>query len=76
MYLQLVAKDLASKLELIDASQRLVDAKSRLGTNLGDQEKLKEEIAGAQADRDGVIREWQRKPVEDMAQPAATVMPP
>ena len=68
MYLQLVAKDLASKLKLIDASQHLVDAKSRLETNLGEQEKLKEEIAGAQADRDGFVQEWQRKLSEDMAQ--------
>jgi hypothetical protein len=68
MCLQLVAQDLVSKLKLIDASQHLVDAKSRLGANLGDREKLKEEFfAGAQADRDGVIREWQRKLVEDMA---------
>jgi hemolysin D len=68
MYLQLVAKDLASKLKLIDASQHLVDAKSRLETNLGEQEKLKEEIAGAQADREGFVQEWQRKLSEDMAQ--------
>jgi hemolysin D len=68
IYQQLVAKDLASKLKLLDASQRLVDAKSRLETNLGEQEKLKEQIAEAQADRDGFVQEWQRKLSEEMAQ--------
>ena len=68
IYQQLVAKDLASKLKLLDASQRLVDAKSRLETNLGEQQKLREQIAGAEADRDGFVQEWQRKLVEDMAQ--------
>jgi hypothetical protein len=37
MYQQLVAKDLTSKLKLIDASQHLVDARTRLDTNLGEQ---------------------------------------
>ena len=68
IYQQLVAKDLASKLKLLDASQRLVDAKSRLEANLGEQQKLKEQIAGAAADRDGFVQEWQRKLAEDMAQ--------
>jgi len=68
IYQQLVAKDLASKLKLLDASQRLVDAKSRRETNLGEQQKLKEQIAGAEADRDGFVQEWQRKLAEDMAQ--------
>ncbi len=68
IYQQLVAKDLASKLKLLDASQRLVDAKSRLETNLGEQEKLKEQIAEAAADRDGFVQEWQRKLSEEMAQ--------
>jgi HlyD family secretion protein len=68
IYQQLVAKDLASKLKLLDASQHLVDAKARLETNLGGQQKLREQIAGAQADRDGFVQEWQRKLAEDMAQ--------
>lgn len=68
IYQQLVAKDLASKLKLLDASQRLVDDKSRLETNLGEQQKLGEQIAGAEADRDGFVQEWQRKLAEDMAQ--------
>ena len=68
IYRQLVAKDLASKLKLLDASQRLVDAQSRLETNLGEQEKLKEQTAGAAADRDGFVQEWERKLSEDMAQ--------
>ena len=68
IYQQLVAKDLASKLKLLDASQRLVDAKSRLETNLGEQEKLQGQIAEDQADRDGFVQEWQRKLSEEMAQ--------
>jgi hemolysin D len=68
IYQQLVAKDLASKLKLIEASQRLVDAKTRLDTNLGEQQKLAEQIAGAEAERDGFIQEWQRKLSEEMAQ--------
>jgi HlyD family secretion protein len=68
IYQQLVAKDLTSKLKLIDASQHLVDARSRLGTNLGEQQKLSEQIAGAEAERDGFVQEWQRKLSEDIAQ--------
>ena len=68
MYQQLVAKDLASKLKLIEASQHLVDAKARLDTNLGEQQKLAEQIAGAEAERDGFVQEWQRKLSEDIAQ--------
>ena len=68
IYQQLVAKDLASKLKLLDASQRVVDTRSHLETNLGEQLKLKEQIAGAEADRDSFVQEWQRKLSEDMAQ--------
>ena len=68
MYQQLVAKDLASKLKLIDASQRRVDAQTRLDTNLGEQQKLIEQIAGAEAERDGFVQEWQRKLSEEIAQ--------
>jgi hemolysin D len=68
MYQQLVAKDLASKLKLIEASQHLVDARTRLDTNLGEQQKLIEQIGGAEAERDSFVQEWQRKLSEDMAQ--------
>jgi HlyD family secretion protein len=68
IYQQLVAKDLASKLKLLDATQRVVETRSRLETNLGEQLKLKEQIAGAEADRDSFVQEWQRKLSEDMAQ--------
>jgi HlyD family secretion protein len=71
MYQQLVAKDLASKLKLIEASQRLVDARTRLGTNLGEQQRLIEQIAGAEAERNGFVEEWQRKLSEDIAQTRA-----
>jgi hemolysin D len=68
IYQQLVAKDLASKVKLLDASQRRVDTQTRLDNNLGEQQKLKEQIAGAEADRDSFVQEWQRKLSEDMAQ--------
>jgi hemolysin D len=68
IYEQLVAKDLASKLKLIETQQRLVDAKSRLETNNGDQQKLLQQIAEAQADADGFTQEWHRKLSEEMAQ--------
>lgn len=68
IYQQLVAKDLASKLKLIEASQHLVEARTRLDTNLGEQQRLAEQIAGAAADRDGFVQEWQRKLSEEMSQ--------
>jgi hypothetical protein len=68
MYKQLVGQNLASKLKLLDTSQRLVEQKSRLDTNLGEQQKLTEQIGGAVAERDGFIHEWQRKLSEEMAQ--------
>ena len=68
IYRTLVAKDLASKLRLIDTSERRVEAQSRLATNLGEQQKLADEIVAAQADRDAFIGEWKRKLAEEMAQ--------
>lgn len=68
IYRELVAKGLGSKLKLLEASQHLVDARSRLETNLAEQQKLREQIAGAEADRDGFVQEWQRKLAEDLAQ--------
>ena len=68
IYRTLVAKDLASKLRLIDTSQRRVEAQSRLATNLGEQQKLADEIAAARAERDAFIGEWKRKLAEEMAQ--------
>jgi membrane fusion protein, hemolysin D len=68
IYKQLVAKDLASKLKLIDASQHQLDAEARLDDDLGDQQKLAGEIAEAQADRAGFVEEWRRKLAEEIAQ--------
>lgn len=68
IYRALVAKDLASKLRLIDTSERRVEAQSRLATNLGEQQKLADEIGAAAADRDAFIGEWKRKLAEEMAQ--------
>ena len=68
IYRILVAKDLASKLKLIDTSQHRVEAQSRLATNLGEQQKLVDEIAAGQADRAAFVGEWKRKLAEEMAQ--------
>jgi HlyD family secretion protein len=68
IYQALVAKDLASKLKLIDTRQRRVEMQSRLSTNLGEQQKLIQEMAEAAADRDAFVDEWKRKLAEDMAQ--------
>jgi len=68
IYQTLFGENLASKLKLLDASQRFVEAKGRLDTNLGEQEKLNEQIAEAFADRDAFIHEWQRKTSEELAQ--------
>ncbi len=54
--------------QLIDTSERRVEAQSRLDTNLGEQQKLADEIAAAQADRDAFVGEWKRKLAEEMAQ--------
>ncbi len=56
------------QIDVIEASQHLVDARTRLDTNLGEQQKLAEQIAGAEAERDGFVQEWQRKLSEDIAQ--------
>lgn len=68
MYRTLVAKNLASKLKLLDTRQRLVQARSQLDTNLGEQQKLAEQIASALADRDAFVDEWRRKLSEDFAE--------
>lgn len=68
IYRTLVAKDLASRLKLIDTSQRRVEAQSRLGTNLGQQQKLTSEIAETRAERNAFVDEWKRKLAEEMAQ--------
>jgi hemolysin D len=68
IYRTLVAQDLASRLRLIDTSQKRVEAQSRLATNLGEQHKLAEEINAAVAERDAFIGGWKRKLAEDMAQ--------
>jgi len=68
IYQTLVAQSLASKLRLIETSQRLVDAKARLDANLGEQLKLRQQIAEAEADAEGFSQEWQRKLSEELAQ--------
>lgn len=71
MYQQLVAGQLASKLKLLDTTQRLVEARSRLSTNEGEQQKLAQQIAQTQAERDAFIQEWRRKLGEELAQARA-----
>lgn len=68
IYQTLFAQNLASKLKLLDTTQRRVEEKGRLDTNLGEQQKLSEKIAEADADRDAFIHEWQRKVSEELAQ--------
>jgi hemolysin D len=67
MYQTLVAKNLASKLKLLDTTQRRVEAQTQLDNNLGEQQKLKEQIASATADRNAFVEEWRRKTAEDFA---------
>jgi HlyD family secretion protein len=71
IYKTLVQQSLASKLKLLDTSQRLVEAKGRLDTNFGEQQKLTEQIGGAIAERDAFAYEWRRKLSEEMAQTRA-----
>jgi len=68
MYKTLVSQSLASKLKLLDTSQRYVESKGRLDTNLGEQQKLTEQIGGAYAERDAFVYEWRRKLSEEIAQ--------
>ncbi len=68
IYQALVAQNLASKLKLLDTSQRRAEAKGRLDTNLGEQQKLSHQIAEAFAERDAFIYEWRRKLSEEMSQ--------
>lgn len=68
MYKTLVAQNLASKLKLLDTTQRLVEARDRLATNVGEQKKLQEQINGAIAERDAFTHEWRRKLSDELAQ--------
>jgi membrane fusion protein, hemolysin D len=67
IYRTLVAGALASKLKLIDTTRSLVDARSRLATNLGEQARLNQQISEALAERDAFVSEWKRKLAEEMA---------
>jgi hemolysin D len=71
IYRALVARNLASKLKLIDTSERLVEARSRLLTNLGEQHQLTQQIAAAVAERAAFVAEWKRKIAEELAQTRA-----
>jgi hemolysin D len=67
IYEKLVQTNLASKLKLIETQEHLIEAKSRLDTNRGEQQKLDEEIGETRAERDAFTSEWKRKLAEDMA---------
>ncbi|MBV8774499.1 MAG: HlyD family type I secretion periplasmic adaptor subunit, partial [Deltaproteobacteria bacterium] len=67
IYSTLVASNLASKLKLIETSEHLVQTKSRLATNVGEQQRLTKQIAETEADRDAFVSEWGRKLGEELA---------
>src|SRR5207248_4038499 len=67
IYSTLVARNLASKLKLIETSEHLVQAKSRLSTNNGEQQRLSKQMAQTQAERDAFMSEWGRKLGEELA---------
>jgi hemolysin D len=67
IYRKLAQQTLTSRLELLDAQQRLVEAKSRLGTNRGEQKQLEEQIAQETSDWEAYNQEWERKLSEQQA---------
>ena len=68
IYQTLVASQLVSKLKAIDTKRSLVESRTRLDTNLGEQQKLVQQIAATEAERDAFIHEWDRKLAEELAQ--------
>jgi hemolysin D len=68
IYRALVAKDLASKLKLIETTQALLEAQSRLDTNDGEQQKLTHEIAESGAEREAFVDEWRRRLAEQLVE--------
>lgn len=67
IYKALVAQNLASRLKLIDTSEHLVEARSRLAANLGEQRQLMQQIAANRAERDAYVAQWNRKLAEALA---------
>jgi hemolysin D len=67
IYETLVASNLASKLKLIETSEHLVQAKSRLSKNQGEQQRLMQQIAALHAEREAFVSEWGRKLSEELA---------
>jgi HlyD family secretion protein len=67
IYVSLVASNLASKLKLIETSEHLVQAKTRLSTNRGEQQRLTQQIAETQAERDAFVSGWGSKLAEELA---------
>jgi hemolysin D len=68
IYRTLVAKDLASKLKLIETTQSRVEAQSRLETNEGEQQSLADQIEGAAAEREAFVDDWRRKLAEALVE--------
>jgi HlyD family secretion protein len=66
IYRTLVAKDLASKLKLIETTQSRLEAQSRLATNAGEQQKLSHAIAEAAAEREAFVDDWRRRLAEEL----------
>jgi hemolysin D len=71
IYKTLVAESLASKLKLIETSERFVEAKTQLAADLGEQQQLRQKIAETQAERAAFIAEWNSKIAEELAQTRA-----
>jgi HlyD family secretion protein len=67
IYSTSVASNLASKLKLIETSEHLIQAKTRLSMNNGEQQHLTEQIAETQSDREAFVSEWGRKLGEELA---------
>jgi HlyD family secretion protein len=67
IYSTLVASNLASKLKLIETSEHLIQAKTRLSMNNGEQQRLTEQIAETQSEREAFVSEWGRKLGEELA---------
>jgi HlyD family secretion protein len=67
IYSTLFASNLASKLKLIETSEHLIQAKTRLSMNNGEQQRLTEQIAETQSDREAFVSEWGRKLGEELA---------
>jgi hemolysin D len=68
IYGKMAEQSVTSKLELLDAQEKVVEAKSRLDTNFGEQQKLQEQIAGESSEWEATAQEWRRRLSEQQAE--------